>query len=186
MQGYLSPDAVLTTTRKCGVLVADDEPDIRNVLELGLQQEGFSVWLAADGQEALDLYRGHCETIDVVLLDVRMPRLDGPRTLAALQELTPQIPCCFMSGFLGEYTEAELRTQGARAVLEKPFRLPEVAQVLRRLADDGNGSATRAPAQRHSSGTPTTKYEHGAWPENRRTAGSYGSGADGTLNAHGP
>jgi CheY-like chemotaxis protein len=141
MQGYFSQETSLATARKLAVLVADDEPAIRDVLRVGLQREGFSVWLAADGQEALEVYRDHCETIDVVLLDVRMPFLDGPATLVAMQELTPQVPCCFMSGHLGHYTEDGLRRFGARAVLKKPFRLPEVAQALRDVVD----SAARSP-----------------------------------------
>jgi CheY-like chemotaxis protein len=122
------------------VLVADDEADVRDVLNDKLQQEGFSVWLAADGQEALELYRHHCETIDVVLLDVRMPGLDGPQTLAALRKITPQIRCCFMSGYLGNYSEAKLRDLGAATVFAKPFRLAEVAQVLENLARNGDVS----------------------------------------------
>lgn len=107
---------------------------MREVLHDKLRQEGFSVWLAADGQEALDLYRNHCDTIDVVLLDVRMPGLDGPQTLAALQEITPQVRCCFMSGYLGSYTEESLRDLGAAEFFAKPFRLAEVAHVLGELA----------------------------------------------------
>ena len=68
------------------------------------------------------------------MLDVLMPGLDGPRTLAALQELNPQIRCCFMSGDLGSYTEDRLQSLGAVAVLQKPFRLAEVAEVLRQLS----------------------------------------------------
>ncbi len=113
---------------------------MRDVLNDKLQQEGFSVWLAADGQEALELYRHHCETIDVVLLDVRMPGLDGPQTLAALRKITPQIRCCFMSGYLGNYSEAKLRDLGAATVFAKPFRLAEVAQVLENLARNGDVS----------------------------------------------
>ena len=100
-----------------------------------LRQLGYSVWLAADGHEALDLYRNHCETIDVVLLDVRMPGLDGPQTLAALKEIAPQVRCCFMSGHFGRYSADELRELGAARVFEKPFRLAEVAGVLSELAD---------------------------------------------------
>ena len=105
-----------------------------------LRQEGFSVWLAADGQEALDLYRTHRETIDVALLDVCMPGLDGPRTLVALQQLTPQIRCCFMSGYLGNHIEKDLCGAGAARVFAKPFRLDEVANVLGQLARCGNVS----------------------------------------------
>jgi CheY-like chemotaxis protein len=61
------------TSQKYGNLVADDEESVRGVLDIGMRQQGFDVWLAADGQKALDLYRRHCEAIDVVLLDVRMP-----------------------------------------------------------------------------------------------------------------
>ena len=130
----MSLQALRATPRKYGLLVADDEGEVRDVLNDGLQREGFSVWLAADGQEALDLYRNHCETIDVVLLDVRMPGLDGPQTLAALQEITPQVRCCFMSGYLGSYSEENLRDLGAARVFAKPFRLAEVAHVLGELA----------------------------------------------------
>jgi CheY-like chemotaxis protein len=124
----------LAPTREHGVLVVDDDPAVRAVVDAGLRQHGFAVWLAADGAEALDVYRNHRETIDVALLDVCMPGLDGPRTLAALQELSPQIRCCFMSGFFGTYSEQDLQELGADAVFEKPFLLSEVADVLRTVA----------------------------------------------------
>jgi CheY-like chemotaxis protein len=117
-----------------GVLVVDDEECVRKVLDAGLRQEGFAVWLAADGGVALDLYRRHRQSIDVVLLDVRMPRLDGRHTLAALQRLNPQIRCCFMSGDLGNETEERLLKLGAVVVLSKPFQMAEIAPLLRDLA----------------------------------------------------
>lgn len=152
MEAYLSLTGSCRVSRKHGLLVADDEGEVRDVLNDGLRREGFSVWLAADGQEALEQYRNHCETIDVVLLDVRMPGLDGPQTLAALQEMTPQICCCFMSGYLGSYTEENLRNLGAATVFAKPFRLAEVAHVLGELA----GSRLRPAAAGRSE---TTHYK---------------------------
>jgi len=131
------------TGRRPGVLVADDEPDILDVLEFGLQREGFAVWLAGDGEQAVTVYRDHVENIDGVLLDVRMPRLDGPRTLTALQEIRPQVRCCFMSGYLGDYTADALRLRGAQAILAKPFLLPEVVRVVRALTGADESSATR-------------------------------------------
>ena len=135
MLNYLPSQPALPATHGYGVLVADDEREIRDVLEWALRREGFAVWLAADGQEAVALYRKHHESIDVLLLDVHMPRLDGPGTLAAVEKLTPNIPCCFMSGHLGRYSVVGLCTQGARVVLTKPFRIPEVAQLLRDVVD---------------------------------------------------
>jgi CheY-like chemotaxis protein len=148
MQGQLAQGTVAVTTRRRGVLVADDEPEILDVLDFGLQREGFAVWLAGDGEQAVSLYHDHSGDIDAVLLDVRMPRLDGPRTLSALQEITPQVRCCFMSGYLGSYTADGLRLRGAQAILAKPFLLLEVVRVVRALtgADERATRATGMPA----------------------------------------
>jgi CheY-like chemotaxis protein len=124
------PVPVRGSLRKCGILVVDDEASVRGVLNVWMRQQGFVVWLAGGGQEALDLYWRHHMAIDVVLMDVRMAGLDGPRTLAALQQLNPQVRCCFMSGDLGSYTTEQLQNLGAAAVLAKPFDLDEVARVL--------------------------------------------------------
>src|SRR5207244_5832404 len=107
----------------------EDEEGIRAVLDMALRQQGFTVWLARSGQEGLDLYRRHRGTIGMVLLDVHMPGLDGPHTLAALQELEPRIPCCFMSGDLGNYTYRQLCSLGAATVIRKPFPLMAVTQM---------------------------------------------------------
>ncbi|MCI0740476.1 MAG: response regulator [Gemmataceae bacterium] len=125
-------------TRTCGILVVDDDASVRGMLSIVLKQQGFAVWLAADGQEALALYKLHRLVIDVVLMDVRMPRLDGPRTLTALQQLNPRICCRFMSGDLGNYTEWKLSSLSSAAVIRKPFPLPEVAQMLWELAQKVN------------------------------------------------
>ena len=129
-----SPATSCATPRTHGILVADDEWAVRAVLGVALRGKGFALWLASDGHEALDLYRRCRETIDVVLLDVCMPGWDGPQTLAALREVNPQVRCCFMSGDLGRYTEQGLRDLGAAAVLQKPFRVAEIAQALWDLA----------------------------------------------------
>ncbi len=122
------------TARTFGILIVDDEACVRRVLSIAMRQLDFAVWLAADGQEALELYRRHRAAIDVVLMDVVMPGLDGPKTLAALQNLDPQIRCCFMGGDLGSYTEWQLSNLSAAAVLRKPFGLAEVGQLLGGLA----------------------------------------------------
>jgi CheY-like chemotaxis protein len=129
-----APAARPAATRPRGVLVVDDEAFIRTLLAAGLRQEGLAVWLAASGQEALDLYRRHRDAIDVALLDVRMPGADGVQTLTALRVLGPRILPCFMSGDLGNYTEEGLRDLGAATVFRKPFDVSEVARVLAELA----------------------------------------------------
>jgi CheY-like chemotaxis protein len=88
------------------------------------------------------LFWRHREMIDLVLLDVCMPGLDGPQTATALQQLEPRIRFCFMSGDLGGYTDRKLRELGALALIPKPFRLAEIGPMLWELA----GSADLCPA----------------------------------------
>jgi CheY-like chemotaxis protein len=120
---------------KYGVLIVDDDPCVRGLLGVWLQKDGFAVWLAASGQEALELYQQHADEIQVVLLDVRMPGLDGPQTLAALRQLNPSVRSCFMSGGFGRYSEEVLRGLGAVSILRKPFPPAEAAELLWQLAD---------------------------------------------------
>ena len=120
--------------RKFGILIVDDDETTRNLLNLWLRQQGFAVWLAADGREAQEIYRRSRSLIDLALLDVRMPGLDGPATLAGLQEMNPHIHTCFMSGDLGNYAEETLLGLGAARVFSKPFDWAEVMQVLWELA----------------------------------------------------
>jgi CheY-like chemotaxis protein len=116
-----------------GVLVVDDDLTVRMMLDMGLRRNGFTVWQAADGQEGLDVYARHSHAIDVVVLDVRMPGLDGPQTLAGLHNLNPQIACCFISGEIGKYTPEDLLALGASHFLKKPFSLAEIPDVLHQL-----------------------------------------------------
>jgi len=115
------------------VLVADDEEIVRSVLQRSLERHGFRVMLARDGQEALELFEQHREQIQLVLLDVLMPRLDGPQALAQMMESEPNLVSCFMTGHAGKYEEKDLFRAGARRVFAKPFRLAEVLHSLREL-----------------------------------------------------
>jgi anti-anti-sigma factor len=116
-----------------GLLVVDDDKAVLSVLEAFLRFEGFKVWLADHGHQAIELYQRHQEEIAVVLLDVQMPGLDGPSTLTALQKISPSIRCCFMTGNPGFYTERDLLKLGAARVFRKPFAFLEVIETLDQL-----------------------------------------------------
>jgi CheY-like chemotaxis protein len=116
-----------------GVLVVDDDHLVRALLQLGLERDGFDVWSALNGREAIRLYREHRDRIAVVLLDAHLPGLDGPQTLGALRKLGPEVRACFMTGGPGAYDPEGLRQSGAAQVIAKPFDLDELAHVLRPL-----------------------------------------------------
>jgi CheY-like chemotaxis protein len=120
-----------TAERRPSVLIVEDEAGVRTMLDTSLRHYGFTVRMAAGGWEAVELFREHHEAIDVVLLDVQMPGVDGACTLATLQIINPQVRCCFMSGHTGRYSAEELRAMGAWHVVPKPFvSLSLLAQTL--------------------------------------------------------
>ena len=119
---------------KPGVLVVDEDHLVRIMVQLSLERNGFDVWLARSGREAIDLYRRHKKEIAVVLLDVRMPGPDGLQTLEALRELNSEVQACFMSGDTGTYEPKELLQRGAAYVIAKPFLLDDLTNILRLMA----------------------------------------------------
>jgi CheY-like chemotaxis protein len=126
----ISVNEPMKPTTQPGILIVDDEARVRTLLRQGLGHFGFAVWTAADGREALEVYRQHRPAIDLVILDVRMPGLDGPQTLHALQQLNPAVRCCFISGDTSPYQPHELLALGACCLLEKPFQLAAMANTL--------------------------------------------------------
>jgi CheY-like chemotaxis protein len=118
-----------------GILLADDEPALRALLDRALRQEGFLVWAASDGVEALALFQQHRSEIGLVLLDVQMPGLDGPHTLAVLRQLAPDLHFCFITGDAGQYTDTDLRRTGVARIFQKPFDLDMMARYCGQVLD---------------------------------------------------
>jgi CheY-like chemotaxis protein len=114
------------------VLIVDDEPDIRRIARLGLARVGgMEVVEAANGAEGL--IRAKEDHPDAVLLDVMMPALDGPTTLARLREdpATAGIPVVFLTAKAIAAEVDRLKSLGAAGVLTKPFDPMTLARDLR-------------------------------------------------------
>jgi len=104
------------------VLIVDDEPDIRQIARLSLTRVGgMEVLEASGGAEGVRL--AESELPDAILLDMMMPIIDGPATLAALRAnpATAAIPVVFLTAKAMEAEIERLKTMGARGVLTKPF-----------------------------------------------------------------
>src|SRR5262245_36346677 len=131
------PSRAAESQVKPGILIVDDDPMLLALLRAALACQGLEVWTSDSGQGAIQQYERHRERSGVVLLDVCMPGLDGPATLAELRRLNPAVQACFMSGFLGGHSTASLEALGAVRLYEKPFRLEAMSAELGALARGG-------------------------------------------------
>ena len=103
------------------ILVVDDEPAVRDSLERALRLEGYEIALAADGRQALA--RLQQDGTDAVVLDVMMPGVDGPSTVAALRAdpATRDIPIIFLTAKMPSEHQDEWRALNLAGVIPKPF-----------------------------------------------------------------
>jgi DNA-binding response OmpR family regulator len=105
------------------ILIAEDENDIRNLLKLQLEQEGYTVFAAKDGIEALEIMQSN--VIDLAILDVMMPRLDGFNLLRKIRE-TSKIPVIFLTARGDDMDKILGLGIGADDYLVKPFSMAEL------------------------------------------------------------
>lgn len=114
------------------VLIADDEDELRNLLKLFLQRQGYRVLEAEDGSAAWSTWEAHSAAIDLLVSDVCMPGLTGVELLEKIRGVRPTLPAVLISGNLGAVKLPEL-TAGQTVFLPKPFHpglLIEVVQTL--------------------------------------------------------
>jgi two-component system, NtrC family, nitrogen regulation response regulator NtrX len=118
---------------KFRVLVIDDESAIRDSLKMTLEYEGYEVLGAATGQEGLSL--AEREAPDLVLLDVKMPGMDGIEVLERLRNMNDAVPVIVVSGHGTIQTAVEATKKGAFDFIEKPFASERVLVSLRNALD---------------------------------------------------
>ena len=112
------------------ILVVDDEPMVRTTLQAMVEHCGFRVLLAADGEEAVAIFRAHAAEIVGVLLDLSMPRMDGAATLAALRQIQPEVKVILCSGYDESEATQRFTGQGLAGFLQKPYTLGKLKALL--------------------------------------------------------
>jgi nitrogen-specific signal transduction histidine kinase/CheY-like chemotaxis protein len=113
-----------------GILLVDDEPILLSAGQALLEDLGYTVYLAEDGNQALHIYAQEQAHIQLVLLDMVMPGLNGKETLLQLREINPRVRVVFCSGFHREGTNGDLRQLGAQGFIQKPYSRSALGRVV--------------------------------------------------------
>jgi len=121
------------------ILVVDDESLIVETARATLENHGYRVVSATDGYEAIELYKQHGRDIQVVLLDMMMPGMDGQATLAAIEELDPKVRIIASSGLPVSGRVAEVIAVGQGAYLPKPYSDEQLLATLARVLGKDEG-----------------------------------------------
>jgi CheY-like chemotaxis protein len=112
------------------ILVIDSEPGMRQVIDKVLSPQGYEIFSAEDGAQALS----NCAKIgpDLVLLDVRLPDMESSEIMDGLRKIKPTLPIVILSGFGDVETAAELVKKGAFSYIHKPFKVDALRQMVKK------------------------------------------------------
>ena len=113
------------------VLVVDDEDALRSVLSTELISEGYTVDTAPDGDDAITILQQ--KTFDLVLLDIKMPRVDGFEVLRFIKQRYPTTKVIMLTGFADLKNAIESKKLGAEDFVSKPYDLVDLLTTIERV-----------------------------------------------------
>ena len=117
------------------ILLVDDEQPVRTVMNAVLSYRGYKVLEAENGTRGIEQFRAAAGSIRLVLLDIRMPEMNGWDTLKKIHELDPRMPVLMLSGGSMDTPDERKSLAGASGVLRKPFTGTEVLRIVREVLD---------------------------------------------------
>lgn len=129
-----STEATETLKGSGTVLVVDDEEVVRTTAANLLKRFGFEVITAANGQEAVDIYRAQGSKIAAVLLDLTMPKMNGVDTFTELLRLDPEVAVVIASGFSEETIQQQFHGKSLKGFVAKPFNPHALVEAISRAA----------------------------------------------------
>jgi CheY-like chemotaxis protein len=117
------------------ILVVDDEAAVRNIAAHILKERGYKVIQAESGEEALGIYREKKNEIDLVVLDLNMPRMGGTECLKRILKIDPKVRVLIASGYAADQSRKRLIEAGASEFIAKPFEAKDLLGAVRRVLD---------------------------------------------------
>jgi two-component system response regulator PilR (NtrC family) len=118
------------------ILVADDEQSMREFLDIMLKKEGYKVSLASNGEEVATLVDN--DLFDLVLLDIRMPRLDGISALKKIKAIAPETIVIMITAYASADTAIKAMKEGAYDYITKPFKVEEIKLIIKNALEKKN------------------------------------------------
>jgi CheY-like chemotaxis protein len=118
------------------ILFVEDEELLRSVVASELESNGYTVHVAVDGREAIDVFKQHQNEISLVLTDMGLPKQTGGDVFLKLRQMNPMIKIILASGFIPQNQKSELLKAGAKEFIQKPYVLAEVLQKIREVLDE--------------------------------------------------
>jgi PAS domain S-box-containing protein len=115
------------------VLVVEDELLVQKTAEAILNKLGFDVILACDGVEGVSKYRDRAADIDLVLLDMVMPKMDGRQCLSRMREINPNVKAVMASGFVGDSNDDQMEDLSLAGFLAKPYHAAQLKTVIEKI-----------------------------------------------------
>jgi two-component system cell cycle sensor histidine kinase/response regulator CckA len=118
------------------VLLVEDEEMMVLLLKKTLEQNGYTVLVALDGEQALNLFDLHKEEIDIVMLDIGLPKKDGGDVVLKMKEEKPDLKVVVSSGYIDPESKAKMYRAGVRDFIEKPYRPAEIVEMLEAVGEN--------------------------------------------------
>lgn len=115
------------------ILIVDDEAAIREITQNSLEAYGYQTLTASNGMEAVSLYMQHPQEINVVMIDMMMPTMDGPMAIRTLKAINPQVKIVAVSGLITGDKLSELTGGDVHAFLTKPFTAKDLLMTLNQV-----------------------------------------------------
>ena len=112
------------------ILIVEDEKTVRFMLEKMVKRLGYSFISAKDGREGVDLYKKHNKNIDIIILDMKMPNLDGKGAYIEMKKIDPNLKVILMTGYGHNEEAQEILDLGANTLVLKPYSIKKLRETL--------------------------------------------------------
>ena len=132
------------------VLVVDDEPGIREFLRIMLEREGYEVSCVANGREAINLFKKR--RYDVVIADIRMPKVNGFEVLTRIKEICPETNVIMITAYASFESAVESMKEGAYDYITKPFDIDEIKVTVKNAMQKKVSQGEVIPRKREEGG----------------------------------